>query len=388
MPPSFEPMLTPLPATEEEALAKLRADLQAQGSRIANTSPFSPFFRLLGALLAQPVLFVRGLILDTVLPGQFVKTASGDLLDTLADGLDEQRKPATKASGLLTFYRDNPTGDLAIPAGTGVESPPIEGVVYRLVTTAAGLIPEGSLSAQVPAEAELPGAAWNLGDGYYAILSGTVPGITAVANAAGWLTTPGTDTERDDDLRERLRLKWRRQSGWHTADTYRSLISDVTGISPEDVYFDLSAPRGPGSADAYILTASGIPPAELVAAANAHINDAGNHGLGDDLQVKAMPALVVDIALTVTAESTLIAADKAALQVAVEDLIRAAFRESTAYPAVPRVAPYERVSRSSLSGHIHRELTGLVAVDWTAPAADPQPSLALPVLGTLSVTVA
>ncbi|MDH4207557.1 MAG: baseplate J/gp47 family protein [Anaerolineae bacterium] len=213
MPPFFEDMLGPLPATEEAVLSELRSDLQAQGSRIANTSPFSPFFRLMGALLAQPVLFVRGLLRDTVLPGMFVKTATGEQLDALAYGLDEQRKPATKATGLLTFYRDNPTGDLGIPAGAVVASPPIEGVVYRMLTTAAGLITEGSLSAQVSAEAEQPGAAWNLGDGYYAVLEDTVPGITAVANASGWLTQPGTDTEGDEPLRERLRLKWRRQAG-------------------------------------------------------------------------------------------------------------------------------------------------------------------------------
>ncbi|MDH4207556.1 MAG: baseplate J/gp47 family protein [Anaerolineae bacterium] len=153
------------------------------------------------------------------------------------------------------------------------------------------------------------------------------------------------------------------------------------------MYFDLSAPRGPGSADAYVLTSSGIPPAELVTAANAHINDAGYHGLGDDLQVKAMPALVVNIALSVTADVNLTTADKAQLQTDVENLLRAAFRESEAYPDVPRVAPYERVSRSALSGHIHRELAGVRAVDWTVPAADPQPGLALPVLGTLIVTV-
>jgi uncharacterized phage protein gp47/JayE len=257
-----------------------------------------------------------------------------------------------------------------------------------MVTSEAGLIAEGSTSALVAAEAEQAGAAWNLGDGYYSLLPTPVPGITAVANEAGWLTSPGRDLESDADFRMRLRLKWRRQSGWHTADTYRSLISDVAGIDPGDVYFDLSAPRGPGSADAYLLTSAGIPSQALVDAADAHINADGNHGLGDDLRVKAMPALVVNVDVAVTADAEATAADKAQLATDVEDLLRAAFRESAAYPDVPRVAPFERVSRSALAGHIHEAFALVEAVDWAAPAADPQPGLELPVLGTLTVTVA
>jgi hypothetical protein len=45
------------------------------------------------------------------------------------------------------------------------------------------------------------------------------------------------------------------------------------------------------------------------------------------------------------------------------------------------------VARSYLAGAIHNAFAGVVAVDWTLPAADPEPNLALPVLGTLTVTV-
>jgi len=379
--PVFETMLSPIAETEEEVLTDLRADLQAEGSTIANTSPFSPFFRLMGAVFAKPLLFLRGLVVDTILPGLFVKTATGTLLDIRADGMDETRKAAAKAEGRLTFYRAGSTGDLPIPAGTVAESPEIDGVVYRMIVGAAGgTILAGSISALVACDAEQAGAAWNLGDGYYSVLPNPVAGITAVVNEAGWLDEPGRDIETDDELRERLRLKWRRQSGWHTADTYRSLISDVIGIDPTDVYFDLSAPRGPGSADAYILTKSGIPAAALVTQADDHINVDGNHGLSDDLLVKAMPSLAVPLDVTITADAAADQADKDQLQADVENLLRAAFRESAAYPAVPRVAPFERVSRSALSGEIHEAFPLAEAVDWTAPAADPEPNLELPVI--------
>ena len=385
--PDFEAMLSGIAASEEEVLADLRAELAAQGSRIANTSAFSPFFRLLGAIFAGPVLYLRALVLDSLLPGIFAQQASGAMLDLRAADLDEVRKGASKAAGLITFYRAGTVGDLPIAPGTPVESPPIDGVVYRLSTTAAGTILDGSASAQVAVQAEAAGAAWNLGDGYYSILPDPVPGITAVANEAGWLAAPGRDVESDADLRTRLRLKWQRLSGWHTEDTYRSLISDVAGIDPGDVYFDLAIPRGPGSADAYILTDSGIPDAALVALANAHINDEGNHGLGDDLLVKAMPALPLDLAVTIAADGNATAADKAQLAADVENLLRAAFRESAAYPGVPRVAPFERVSRSALAGQIHAAFAAVEAVDWTAPAADAEPGMALPTINSLLVTV-
>jgi len=51
--PDFEAMVPGLPASKADAAALLRADLQAQGSGIANTSPFSPFFVLLGAIFAK-----------------------------------------------------------------------------------------------------------------------------------------------------------------------------------------------------------------------------------------------------------------------------------------------------------------------------------------------
>ena len=48
--PDFEAMVSGLPANEAEAAAQLRADLQANGSKIGNASPFSSFFYLLNQI--------------------------------------------------------------------------------------------------------------------------------------------------------------------------------------------------------------------------------------------------------------------------------------------------------------------------------------------------
>ncbi len=383
----FEQMVTGVPATQDDVSVSLRAQLQTQGSRIGNTSPFSPFFVLLGVLFGSAVLYLRDLVLNSILPGLFVKTATGAFLDVQADGYDETRRQPSKAIGEITFHRIGTTGDLSIPSGTIVASPPIAGIVYRVITSAVGTIPEGETSARVPVLAEAVGAAYNLGAGYYSILPVVVAGVTQVENESDWLTTPGADLEDDDTLRTRLKLKWRRVSGWHTEDTYRSLISDKAGISPDDIFFDLAAPRGPGSADAYILTSAGIPSDDLVTATNAFINDEGNHGLGDDLQVKAIAPLNVTIVVGITATAEATSDDKTALQTGVETLIRAAFRENSAFPDVPRVAPFKRVSRSALTAAIMDNFPLAEAVDFTTPSTDPIPDLELPILAALTVSV-
>lgn len=382
----FDSMVSGIAATEDAVLDDLRADLQTEGSKIANTSPFSPFFRLMGAVFSGPVLYLRGLVIDTVLPGIFGHKATGTLLNLRAADLGETRKPASKAVGNITFSRTGTTGALPIPLGTAVESPPIDGVTYRVVTTAAGTILDGQSSALVPAEAESEGAAHNLGDEFYSVLPVPVAGVTGVSNAAGWLTTPGTDIEADADLQDRLVLKWKQQGSFHWTDTYRSILSEISGIEADNIYFDETAPRGAGSADAFLVTDSGLPSAALVQQADDEINLNKNHGLGDDLLVKAMPALNVDIDLTITADPNLTAGDKTQLGTDVENLIRAAFRETAAYPDVARVAPFERVSRSALAGEIHEEFGSKVeAVDWTAPVADPAPLMQLPVIRRASL---
>ena len=67
--------------------------------------------------------------------------------------------------------------------------------------------------------------------------------------------------------------------------------------------------------------------------------------------------------VTITADAEATAAERAQLAGDVEALLRAAFRESADYPDVPRVAPFERVSRSALAGQNHDTWDLVEAVD-------------------------
>ncbi|MDH5751559.1 MAG: baseplate J/gp47 family protein [Deltaproteobacteria bacterium] len=387
--PDFEAMVSGLPADQADVEAQLRSDLQAQGSRIANTSPFSPFFKLLGAIFGTPVLWIRDWIKTELLPGMFMHTATGAWADLRAADYDEVRTPASKAAGLLTFYRDGTTGILTIPGGTVVETAPLDGVVYRMIVDADTDIPDGQSSVQATCTAEAEGQAYNLGDGYYQVLPVAVPGVTQVANEAGWLTTPGRDLETDEEMQVRVPNKWLTQSGQAVDNFYRTHIVDAVPSLKFDNIWILKdpPPRGAGSANAYLLTDTGIPSQSVIDAAHAYVNDAGYHGLGDDVWVLAMPTLAVDIDVTITANASLDATEMAALQANVENMLRAIFRDSTAYPEYSRVAPNERVSRSAIAGWLHDEFIDIEAVTWTTPAADPEPGMEVPVINTLSVTV-
>lgn len=111
-----------VPTTEAELRTAWESEVIAQGSTLSNTSAYSPFWRVITALVTKPVLWLTGFVSDTVLPNFFVKTAREAWLDMLAWGVNVERKGAVKAQGVLLFSRLVAGGPLEIPAGTRVQS--------------------------------------------------------------------------------------------------------------------------------------------------------------------------------------------------------------------------------------------------------------------------
>ncbi|EJZ9657506.1 baseplate J/gp47 family protein, partial [Escherichia coli] len=97
------------------------------------------------------------------------------------------------------------------------------------------------------------GSGHNLAPGYFRILPVAIPGIASVVNREDWLTVPGADEESDDELRDRIRNQFNLVSSYHTDAVYRGLIASVAGLSIDRIYFQHDAPRGPGTANAYLL---------------------------------------------------------------------------------------------------------------------------------------
>ncbi|WP_419737406.1 baseplate J/gp47 family protein [Pseudomonas sp. COR18] len=374
-----------VPTTDAALRKAWEAEVAAQGSKLSNTSNYSPFWRVVTALVTKPVLWLIGFISDTVLPNFFVKTAGGAWLDSLAWAVNVTRKGATKAQGVLLFTRENSAGELRMAAGVVVNSTTINGNVYQLVTIEDGVFPDGRLQVSVKVEARQVGSGYNLAPGYYAILSEPVPGIVQVVNTEDWLTSPGADPEADDELRLRVRNQFSAVNQWHTDAVYRAMIAAFPGVRPDGIYFEHGAPRGPGSANAYVLFEAGVPADSYLEQINAHIRDDGNHGHGDDLVAMVMPTTDVGFSVYLWPKANTSAARLKELKAEIELFVRAAFRESTSKDYKPTLTyPQSRFSMSRLMEELHQEFPDIDSMR-VVPVGDIISGMSIPRLKTFAV---
>ncbi|AVI68301.1 hypothetical protein CKQ84_22070 [Shewanella sp. WE21] len=355
-----------IPTTEDGWKALFKQDVEAEGSIIANDSPYSPFWRLITAIIAKPATWiVNKVLIGVILPNLFLLTANDDgFIEAKAWEHDLTRKTDSKAKGKVRFNRAASSGpSLLIPAATVIQTDAINGTVYRVLTVEDVILPQNSLSVLVPVIAENAGAAYNLGAGYLHILPTAVTGIGSVTNEAEWLDELGSDRETNDDLKLRTRNAFTAAAPWHIDAVYRAILTERAGLDTDNVYFEHDAPRGPGTANAYILLDTGEPSAAMLADLNQYVMDKGYHGHGDDLLVLAMPGVDVTVGVTVYPYSYLLEAEVVTLLADIENFIRCAFRENTDYTAT-RTEPFIRFSFSKLGQELHRQFAGIESLNW------------------------
>lgn len=374
-----------MPVTETELKAKF-TEIAAQEGLITNTSRMSPFWRLVTAIITAPVLWLADVMINTVLANMFMATASGQMLRLLAWAVNVTAKPASAAQGVVRFRKENADADVTVQAGTVIQTERIKGVVYELVTVADFTIAAGEGGALVPVRAAAAGAAWNLAPGYYRILPVEVTGISHAENEEGWLTLPGADEESDDELRERCRNQFNLVCNYHTDAVYRSMIAGVVGLSIDRIFFQHDAPRGPGTANAYLLLDSGAASEPFIAAVNDYINTQGHHGHGDDMQCFAMPETRHDLAVVLYLEDpdNMTAENQALLVKNAGHLIRCAFRENTDFD-VKKTWPWSRFSFSNLGRELHSAFPEVDSVTFSL--ADIVSDLSVPRLNSLTVSI-
>jgi hypothetical protein len=355
-----------IPTTEDGWKALFKQDVEAEEMLIANDSPFSPFWRLISAIVAKPAAWVVNKVLvEQILPNLFLKTATDDaFIEAKAWEHDLTRKSEEFTKGKIAFRRAASKGpSLLIPAGTVVQTDAINGVVYRVLTIDDVILPQDTASVLVPVSAEAAGAAYNLGAGYYHILPESVTGIGAVSNDADWLDVLGADAESNEDLKLRTRNAFTAAAPWHIDAVYRAMLTQRAGLDTDNLFFEHDAPRGPGTANAFILLDTGESSQQLINDLNQYVMQKGFHGHGDDLQVMAMPAVALAIGVTVYPLPALLADEVSALLTGVEDYIRCAFRENSNYNAT-RTQPASRFSFSRLGQELHKEFAGLDSLNW------------------------
>lgn len=373
-----------IPTDEAAIAAKFDEELDDAGLSINNASPYSPFWTVISSFFITPVVWlIREVLIKTLMPQFFLKTAKGIYLELWAWAYNVERKQATKASGNITFSRVFNVGDLVIPAGTIIQSPAINGTVYQLKTVADTTIPDGQTSMDVLCEALATGSAYNLADGYYSVQFDPLPDIASVNNGTGWLLLPGTDTEVDDELRTRCRIQFNTLGHYHTDAVYKTIMAQFPGVKVENIYFVHDAPRGPGTADAYILFEQDAPAETYIDDINNYITGLLNRGHGDDLQVFNMPEDPQDIVLDWWPVDSLDVDEVAELGAEIEQFIRAAFRENSDYKP-ELVFPNSLFSFSKLSCDLHDQFIGIKSLDFTN--ADITSLVVVPVIDTLTIT--
>jgi len=372
-----------MPTTEDEVRTRFNTVVVDEGM-ITNTSRMSPFWRLITAIVTAPVIWLKDALVAVVLPGMFVATATGQMLRLLAWAVNVTPKPASAAEGVIRFFKEDVKQAVTVKAGTVVQTERINGKVYALSTVADVTLPSGTASALLAVKATGTGGAYNLAPGYYRILPVAVDGISHVASEENWLTVPGADEESDDELRERCRTQFNLVGNYHTDAVYRSMIAGVAGLSIDRIFFEHDAPRGPGTANAYLLLDSGVASDPFIDAVNDYINTQGHHGHGDDMQCFAMPETRHDLSVTVWVKnlSNLEQEQRDSLKTGVTNLIRCAFRENTDYD-VKKTWPYSRFSFSQLGREIHKTFPDTDSLEFSLK--DITSELSVPRLNALTV---
>ncbi|KJG42579.1 baseplate J/gp47 family protein [Photobacterium angustum] len=353
----------PLDKSQWKAVLKQEAD--KQGSIIANDSKYSPFWRLMEALVITPTLWIiQTLLIGYVLPNMFVATATGQWLNLWAWQFDLTRKPASKTKGKVLFHRVAERGPMIIiPAGTWVQTEIINNTVYRVKVLADTPLLENETVVAVDVQAENAGDAYNLGGGYYRYLSKPITGVHNVGNTDDWIVEAGANEETDDDLRLRIRNQFTSVAKWHIDAAYRAILTKRAGINDDNVYFLHDAPRGAGTANAYILLDTGEPSSQMLLDLNTCVMTEGKHGHGDDMAVMAMPNQSVDVTCRLFFKRELIEEKRQQLAQQVELLIQSAFRENTDF-SVTKTAPNTRFSFSRLAQEIHDKFDGIDSLEF------------------------
>jgi uncharacterized phage protein gp47/JayE len=360
-----------IPTTEAALAIELEKEIEAAGSKVSNDSRMSPFWRLINAVVIAPSLWlINTLLAEHVLPNAFTATAKNIYLDLKAWEVDLARKAATHTRGVVAFFKEKSENPVIINAGTIIETDRIENTVYQLQVLEDVLIPAGQASGLVLCKAVSAGNAFNLPAGYFSILPKGISGITHASNPVDWVTALGADAEEDDELALRIRNQFSSVGRYHIDSIYRSMLASVAGIRTDLIYFEHDAPRGPATANAYLFMEVGSTPSQLIKQLNNYVMQEGNHGHGDDLLCLVMPETKHQVRATIKGNANLSQARLDKLAVDVENMVRAAFRETADYAKVTRTLPLSIFSFSLLVKEIHQQLSDLATITFNLAEID------------------
>ncbi|MDQ9126934.1 baseplate J/gp47 family protein [Serratia fonticola] len=354
-----------MPTTETQVRDEFNAIVKEAGL-ITNTSRMSPFWRLITAIVTAPVMWLKDALVNVVMRNLFLATAGGQFVDLFAWAVNLTRKEASAAEGFIRFTKSDPARAVTVPAGTIIQTERINGTIYRLQTVADVVIAPGVSSQLIAVVADLVGSGHNLAPGYFRILPVAVSGIASAENEEDWLSAPGADVESDDDLRDRTKNQFNLVGRYHIDAVYRGMISGIAGLTTDRIFFLHDAPRGPGTANVYLLLDSGIASQPFIDRVNDYVMAQGNHGHGDDVLCLPLPETRHDLRIVVHvwAGLNLTPEQITTLLRNVGNMVRAAFRENVDYD-VQKTWPHSRFSMSRLGEELHAAFPEIESLEFS-----------------------
>ena len=365
-----------LPMDEQTAKAQWKLQLKEQNIQVANNSPFSPFWRTVEALITKPLVQLLNWIAQQFMPELFIMTASRTaLIERHGPARNVFIQTGVKAQGVLTFTRANTVGEVTIKAGTQIASDILGDKIYYLITLQDVYFADGQSTAYGQAESEKEGSAYNLPENTYQYFVEQKEDLT-VTNASDWLIKPGSDEESTEHYRLRIRNVFGTAARWHINAVYKQIISSFA-VPIDNIELEVNAPRGPGTANAYIYLEIGEVPNALLSAINQHIRNAGHHGLGDDFMVYAIATTGFDTTVNYKLHQQ---SDN--IKKELTTFIEAAFRKNAAYTPT-RVAHKSTFSISQLIAECHEQFSELKSIKFDID--DITAGNWLPVLTSLTV---
>ncbi|WP_276355425.1 baseplate J/gp47 family protein [Cohnella caldifontis] len=280
-------------AIRARMLGRVPSDVdKSEGSMIWDAlSPAA--FELYGASIWAQEVLRRG----------FASTTFGPYLDLRCEERGISRRPAVKATGLVTFAG---AADSAIPKGTLVATPAdalTASPSVEFETTEAAVIGESG-TAVVPVAAVEAGLSGNVAVGAINVLVHAVAGVTGVTNAAA--ISGGSEAESDEALLARYLVKVRQPGTSGNKADYLQWALEVPGVGGA-----LVEPlwNGPGTVKVHLLdTEKRAPSVEVVDAVQAYIAPAAGVGegkapIGADVTVAAAVEVPIDISVDLTLAS-------------------------------------------------------------------------------------
>lgn len=301
---------------------------------------------------------------DWALRQAFPQTATGQYLEYHGALRGLSRKAGSRAAGTVRFsVSEARSRPVAVPEGTVRTTP---GLV-RFVTTKAAEIGVGLLFADVPVQAEEPGAAGNAAAGAVCRMPQPPAGVAACSNVQAF--SGGADTESDDALRERVLESFVRLPNGANKAFYETRALSHAGVGGVSV---LPRPNGPGTVKVVVATTSGAADEALLERVRQDLQSVRE--ISVDVTVAAPTVQNVEVQVTIWPKSNAAFADaKAAVETALGGHFTGAL-----------------LGKGVLLAELGRRIfdTGLVKnYRFAAPAADVAAVAdTLPRLGTVTVT--